>query len=170
MSAPSNIVLTGFMGTGKSTVGKLVARRLGWAFVDADDEIVRRAGMPIPQIFARFGEPHFREIERDVCRDLAGRERTVIATGGGMLVDATNRDIMLVRGLVVCLVASPKTLARRLKNDGSRPLASGDWRGLLARRKAAYDAIPYQIDTSGRRPAEVASEVISLWQNHSASA
>lgn len=165
-----NIVLTGFMGTGKSTIGKHVARRLGWAFVDADDEIVARAGMPIAQIFAQFGEPHFRQIERDVCRDLAQRERTVIATGGGMLVDPANRDTMQARGLVVCLTASTKTLARRLHNDGSRPLAGGDWRGLLARRKPAYDAIPYQVDTSGRRPADVASEIITLWQNHNASA
>ena len=168
--ALSNIVFTGFMGTGKSTVGKQVARRLGWTFVDADDEIIRRAGMPIPQIFAQHGEPHFRAVERDVCRDLAGRERTVIATGGGMLVDPANREVMQARGLVVCLTASPRTLSRRLQGDRNRPLASGDWRGLLARRKAAYDAIPYQIDPSGRRPADVAAEVITLWHNHSASA
>ena len=167
---PSNIVLTGFMGTGKSTIGKQIARRLKWPFVDADEEIVRRAGMPIPQIFARFGEPHFRQIEREVCRDLAEREQTVIATGGGMLVDPANREMMQARGLVVCLTASLKTLARRLHNDGSRPLASGDWRNLLAKRKAAYDSIPYQINTSGRKPADVAAEIIALWQNHSASA
>jgi len=158
------------MGTGKSTIGKLIARRLKWPFVDTDEEIVRRAGMPIPQIFARFGEPHFRQIEREVCRDLAEREQIVIATGGGMLVDPANREVMQASGLVVCLSASPKTLARRLRSDGSRPLASGDWRALLARRKPAYDAIPYQVDTSGRRPADVAAEIIALWQNHTASA
>lgn len=166
----SNIVLTGFMGTGKSTTGKLIARRLKWSFVDADEEIVRRSGMPIPQIFAQYGEPHFRQIEREVCRDLAARQQTVIATGGGMLVDPANREVMQASGLVVCLTASPRTLARRLRGDGSRPLASGDWRGLLARRKAAYDAIPVQIDTSGRRPADVAAEIITLWQNLTASA
>jgi shikimate kinase len=163
---PANIVLTGFMGTGKSTIGKHIARRLKWPFVDADEEIVRRAGMPIPQIFAQYGEPHFRQIEREVCRELAARQQTVIATGGGMLVDPVNRDVMQANGLVVCLTATMKTLARRLRNDGSRPLASGDWRGLLARRKPAYDAIPYQVDTSGRRPADVAAEIIALWQNH----
>ena len=167
---PSNIVLTGFMGTGKSTVGKLVARRLKWPFVDSDEEIVRRAGLPIPQIFAQLGEPHFREIEREVCRALAGRQQTVIATGGGMLVDPTNREVMQASGLVVCLSASSKTLARRLRNDGSRPLASGDWRSLLARRQAAYDSIPYQVDTSGRKAADVAAEIIALWQSLNASA
>lgn len=166
----TNIVLTGFMGTGKSAVGKVIAHRLGWAFVDADDEIVARARMPIPDIFARYGEPHFRQIERDVCRDLAGCERTVIATGGGMLVDAANRALMQASGLVVCLTASQRALARRLGRDDNRPLARDDWRGLLARRKPAYDAIPYQVDTTGRQPASVAAEVIRLWQNHSASA
>jgi shikimate kinase len=158
------------MGTGKSTVGKQVARRLKWAFVDADEEIVRHAGMPIPQIFAQYGEPHFRQIEREVCRALAERSQTVIATGGGMLIDLTNREVMQANGLVVCLSASEKTLSRRLKGDGNRPLASGDWRGLLARRKPIYDSIPYQVDTSGRRPADVAVEIVQLWQNHIASA
>src|SRR5690606_27386423 len=106
----TNIVLAGFMGAGKTTVGRLVAHRLGWPFVDADDEIVARAGMSIPEIFARYGEAHFRQIEREVCAELARREHTVIATGGGALVDETNLKTMLASGLVVCLRVSAEAV------------------------------------------------------------
>ena len=165
---PRNIVLAGFMGTGKTTVGQLVAAELGWPFVDADDVIVERAGMPVPEIFAQFGEPHFRQIEREVCRELAARERVVIATGGGMLVDPANRDCMMESGLVICLSAAPETLESRLAGDDNRPLLRGDWRGLLERRREAYAAIPNQIDTSERTPEQVAAEIVRLWSNESA--
>src|SRR5690606_41418745 len=86
----TNIVLAGFMGAGKTTVGRLVAHRLGWPFVDADDESVARAGMSIPGIFARYGAAHFRQIQREVCAELARPEHSVIATGGGTPVDETH--------------------------------------------------------------------------------
>lgn len=160
-----NIVLTGFMGTGKSTVGRLLAERLERSFIDSDAEIVRQIGMTIPEIFSQHGEERFRHIERRMCRFLAAQRGLVIATGGGMLVDEGNREVMLASGLVVCLNASTEDISLRLRADKTeRPLLAGDWRALLEKRRAAYDEIPNQIDTTGKTPDEVAEEVMALWQ------
>src|SRR5690606_8890548 len=105
-----NIVLTGFMGTGKTTVGRLVADFIRWKFVDADEEIVARVGRSIPEIFAQEGEEGFRRYESAVCQSLAARSQHVIATGGGMLVDPANRAVMMAAGFVICLTASPETI------------------------------------------------------------
>lgn len=161
-----NIVITGFMGTGKTTVGQLVATSLGRQFVDTDEEIVRRAGMTIPEIFRCDGEARFRSIEARLCRFLAAQRGLVISTGGGMLVDDGNRAVMLASGLVVCLTATPEAIANRLSGDDERPLLKGDWRALLERRQAAYHAIPYQIDTTERTPEQVAHEVLELWRQY----
>ncbi|MCC6803516.1 MAG: 3-dehydroquinate synthase [Anaerolineae bacterium] len=156
-----NIVLTGFMGTGKTTIGRQVAALLDRRFVDADDVIVERAGMSIPQIFATQGEPAFRALEKEVCRDLAAERGLVIATGGGMLVDPDNRAAMLASGLVVCLVASRDVLRARLARGAERPLA-GDWEALLEKRRAAYAAIPDHVDTSDNSPERAAQRIIDL--------
>ncbi|MCZ2098364.1 MAG: shikimate kinase, partial [Anaerolineae bacterium] len=156
-----NIVLTGFMGTGKTTIGRRVAALLDRRFVDADDVIVERAGMSIPQIFATQGEAAFRALEKEVCRDLAAERGLVIATGGGMLVDPDNRAAMLASGLVVCLVASREVLRARLARGAERPLAS-DWEALLEKRRAAYAAIPDHIDTSDNSPERAAQRIIDL--------
>src|SRR5690606_25221150 len=100
----------GFMGTGKSSVSRRLAKRLDRPLVDTDDEIVRRAGRSIPEIFERFGEAHFRGLERDLCRELAGQPGLVIATGGGMLVNDECRALMIESAFVVCLDASPATI------------------------------------------------------------
>ncbi len=160
-----NIVITGFMGTGKTTVGRLLAERLGRPFIDTDAEIVQRMGLSIPEIFAREGETGFRHIEQRICRFLAAQRGLVIATGGGMLVDAGNRSVMLASGTVVCLVASPEAIETRLKNEADeRPLLRGDWRALLEQRRTAYDAIPTHVDTSDKTPEQVVEEIIFLWQ------
>jgi shikimate kinase len=162
-----NLILTGFMGTGKSTVGKRIALITGRRFVDADDVIVERAGMSIPQMFATLGEPAFRKLEKEVCRDLAGERGLIIATGGGMLVDAENRETMLHSGLVVCLDASPDVIHARLAPSmADRPLA-GDWEALLEKRRAAYAAIPTHVDTSNKTPHKTAEEIIALWRSTS---
>lgn len=161
-----NIVITGFMGTGKSTVGKLVADKLGRPYIDTDEEIERRIGMTIPEVFQRDGEDRFRHIERRMCRFLAAQGGYVISTGGGMLVDDSNRDVMVASGFVVCLNATPDLIAERLKADKSeRPLLKGDWRALLAKRQPAYSDIPNQIDTTGKTPEQIADEIIQLWQS-----
>jgi len=160
-----NIIITGFMGTGKSTIGKLLAEKLGRPFMDTDEEIERRVGMTIPEIFQRDGEARFRHIERRMCRFLAAQNGYVISTGGGMLVDESNRDVMLASGFVVCLNAAPEVIAERLKADkAERPLLKGDWRGLLDKRRDAYAAIPHQVDTTGKTPDAITDEIIQLWQ------
>lgn len=164
-----NIVITGFMGTGKSTVGRRVAELLGRSLVDTDEEIVKRVGMAIPQIFATYGEDGFRHIEKRICRFYAAQRGYVIATGGGMLVDEGNREVMIASGFVVCLNTSPEEIRQRLMKDAvERPLLAGDWLALLEQRRPVYAEIPYQIDTSSKTPEEIAQEIVRLWQSESA--
>jgi shikimate kinase/3-dehydroquinate synthase len=163
----TNIVLNGFMGTGKSAVGREVARRLGWQFVDMDDAIVLRVGKPIPRIFAEHGEPAFRAVESGVCAELSTQDGLVIATGGGALVNPDNRRVMMRGGTVICLTADPDEILRRVGDDDNRPLLNvPDPRAriaeLLAARRAAYQAIPWQVETTGLSVEEVAEQVIAL--------
>jgi 3-dehydroquinate synthase len=163
----TNIVITGFMGTGKSAVGQGVARRMGWQFVDMDDVIVERAGKSIPRIFDEDGEPAFRALESQVCADLSAQEGLVIATGGGALVNPDNRRVMTRTGTVVCLNASPDEILQRVGDDDGRPLLDvPDPRArieeLLAVRRVAYQAIPWQVETDGLSVDKVGERVIAL--------
>jgi shikimate kinase len=167
-----NLVLTGFMGTGKSTIGRLAAARLERPFIDMDEEIAQRAGQPIPAIFAAQGEAAFRRMERDLCRELAGRSGLVIATGGGTLLEPGNREAMTRNGVVICLMASPEALVERLRGTSDRPLLHAPdptvrIRELLAARTAAYAALPYHLDTSALSPEATAEAVLELWHKHS---
>jgi shikimate kinase len=162
-----NIVVTGFMGTGKTTVGRCIAASLQRQFIDTDEKIIEEAGKPISQIFSEDGEAAFRHIERRVCRFLAGQRWLVIATGGGMLIDESNLRVMMASGFVVCLNATPEEIRQRLAGETGRPLFSGDWESLLEKRRAVYAKIPCQIDTVGKTPNQIAQEIIELWQNAS---
>lgn len=115
------IFLIGFMGCGKSTIGRLLAQRLGWQFVDLDEEIVRHEGMPIEQIFALHGEPYFRRVEALLLENLLPLQQTVIALGGGTPAQEQVWTI-LQQGLVVYLRCHPDELFRRLKDDNTRPM------------------------------------------------
>ncbi len=162
-----NIVITGFMGTGKTAVGREVARRLGREFVDMDVVIEAHAGKPIPRIFAEDGEPAFRQMETALCEELSARDGLVIATGGGALVNPANRAAMMRSGVVVCLVASPDEILNRVGGDASRPLLQvPDPRAriveLLAARREAYAAIPWQVETTGLSVEEIAARVIEI--------
>ena len=161
MNNASNIVITGFMGAGKSTVGQLLARQLNREFVDMDELIEARAGMSIPQIFERQGEEAFRALERRLVYELALRNGLVIATGGGALVDDAMRETMTQSGLVVCLNASKADIRQRLGENENRPLAAG-WEGLFEARRSAYAQMPVQIMTTGKSPEEIASEIAAL--------
>jgi 3-dehydroquinate synthase len=173
---PSHLILTGFSGTGKSAVGRLVARRLGWPFLDTDAEVVRRAGKPIAAIFAQHGQPRFRDLERQVLQQALAGPPCVIATGGGALVDPSNRDLMLRSGVVVCLEARPETIHQRLQvqpADGGSPearplLADPDpldrIRTLKAQRQALYALAHWTVATHHMTPGEVADEVLRGWQ------
>ncbi len=162
-----NIVITGFMGTGKTAVGHEVARRMGRPLVDVDAEIEKRAGKPILHIFAEDGEATFRQMEAALCEELSARDGLVIATGGGALVNPTNRVAMMKSGTVVCLNASPDEIIRRVSGNSDRPLLDvADPRAkverLLAVRREAYQAIPWQVDTTGLSVKEVADRVVEL--------
>jgi len=165
-----NLILTGFMGTGKTTVGREVARRLGWPFLDMDAEIEVRAGKSIPRLFAEEGEAAFREMESALCRELSRRSGWVIATGGGALIDPDNREVMRASGTVVCLTCDVEGILERLrrKPQGRPLLAVDDPRAeierLLAARQEAYAAIPWQIDTTGLSVAQIAERVLALAQ------
>jgi shikimate kinase len=120
-----HVVLTGFMASGKTAVGKRLARRLGYDFVDTDQTIEEKAGCTIPEIFARDGEAGFRKMEKDTIAALAPERASVIATGGGTFVDADNRAALHKLGAVVCLVTSPEVILERVKRSDKRPLAQG---------------------------------------------
>ena len=162
-----NLILTGFMGTGKTSVGALVAQRLNRPFVDMDTVIEERAGMSIRRIFAEQGEAAFRKLEADLCLELARQDGWVIATGGGALVDPVNRAVLSESGVVVCLTAAIDEILARVDGDADRPLLRGanpraDIERLLQMRQAAYAAIPWQVDTTGRSYEEVADQIMTL--------
>ena len=164
---PRNLVLTGFMGTGKSTVGQMLATQLDRVFFDMDTAIEHRTGLTIPRIFAQYSEPFFRAIEKGICHELALQQHLVIATGGGALIDEDNRRIMQQTGFVVCLTATPDSIEARLKQSDARPLA-GRWRELLALRQPMYDQFAHCIDTTDKTPDTITEEILTLWQNESA--
>ena len=161
MNTKRNIVITGFMGTGKSTVAEIVARKLSRPFVDMDQEIETRAGFSIPQIFRRQGEAAFRDMERQLVHELALGHGLVIATGGGALVDADNRAMMNQHGIVICLNASKAEIRARLSENQDRPLAA-DWERHFDARRGAYASMRHQIMTTGRTPADVVADILAL--------
>ncbi len=120
-----NVVLCGFMGCGKSTIGRLLARETGWSFVDMDQYIENRAGMTVSEIFRRLGEPHFRKLEREAAAFLAQGDRRIIAAGGGALADSENAALLRQTGKIVYLQVPLAVIERRLRNDHARPLFSG---------------------------------------------
>lgn len=162
-----NIVLTGFMGTGKSSVGRAIAELSGREFVDTDDLIVQRAGRDIAEIFEQQGEAIFRAMERQVARQLSGRTELVIASGGRMMLDPVNALLLCREAVVYCLVASPQEILARLAVDGRRrPLLEVNRpaervRDLLAERADGYSRF-LQIDTNRRRIKDVAGEIVAL--------
>lgn len=164
-----NIVLTGFMGTGKSIVGQLLADRLGRPFIDVDAQIVARAGCPIPEIFAESGEAGFRMLEDEVCRDVARFTDAVIATGGGTLLNAGGREAMEKTGTIVCLTCDIDEILHRLDDALDRPMLSRSFGNrrrrierLLAERAEAYAALPHHVDTTGRTPTQVVEAIVGL--------
>ena len=119
-----NIVLTGFMGTGKTTVGKNIAKQLGYDFVDTDELIQERAGKTVPEIFQEMGEVAFREMEAAVARELADMQGVVVSTGGRLMLDPGNAAALSSTGRVFCLVATPEEILERVTKDTAteRPL------------------------------------------------
>ncbi len=162
----ANIILTGFMGCGKTTVGRLLAAELGRIFIDTDDYIARQQGISIAQIFAMRGEAVFRQLERELAAELTIPARLVIATGGKMLLDPVNAGLLSQGGVILSLTASPAEILRRIKADRNhlRPLLDGDLsidriEKLLKERRAGYAAFQ-QIETDHRDPAEIVGDIL----------
>ncbi len=163
----ANIILTGFMGTGKTSIGREAAARTGRPFVDTDDVIVQRAGKSIPEIFAQDGEPAFRALETAICAEMAAPGGLVLATGGGAVVNPANREALAAGGTLICLEAAPETILRRVGRGDERPmLAAGDplarIHALLAERAAAYAAIPHHLDTTRLAIPAAAERVMGI--------
>lgn len=164
------LFLTGYRGTGKTTVAKLIARKLGWEWVDADDALEQAAGKTIAAIFADEGEPAFRDLEEKIVAQLCQRGKTVIALGGGAVLRETTRGRLREAGPIVWLTATAETLASRIAGDAStedrRPNltnlpAREEIRRLLAEREPLYrECATFTQDTEARSPDEIASEIV----------
>lgn len=160
-----NIVLTGFMGTGKTEVGRILADRLGFCLIDVDAEIVKSRGMAVADIFRLSGEESFRDAESHVIREVAARRNAVISTGGGAVLRPENVDALRSSGIIVCLTASPETIYERTSRTTDRPLLQVDdplrrIRQLLEQRRPFYETADIVIDTENKTPADVAEEIL----------
>jgi shikimate kinase len=160
-----NIVLIGYRGTGKSSVGKLLADRSGRTLISTDAEVVRRAGCSIPDIVARHGWDHFRDLESDVCRDLAGRDQLIIDTGGGAILRKANVERLKANGLLFWLTAEVATISRRIGGDTQRPSLTGtksfvaEIEEVLRERTPAYQAAADHVITTDSRTV---GEIVDL--------
>lgn len=167
LGARAPITLVGFMGTGKSATGRVLAERLGRTLLDMDTEIERREGRTIPNIFRDSGEPHFRALERALVRELAGRSDVVISAGGGIVLNPDNMADLEAAGLVVCLEASPECILERVRHETHRPLLQGAdrlerIRALLDTRRPMYERVRFRIHTDGQTPEQTAELVLAL--------
>ena len=162
-----NIVLFGFMGTGKSAVGRCLAERAELRFVDMDDEVERKEGASIPALFADKGEAYFRQVEAAVAVELGAADGLVVATGGGVVLNPSNLTAFTGNGICVCLRAVPETILHRIREQTHRPLLQQPdreqrVRQLLHQRKHFYDAIPHQVQTDGLSVEDVAAQILKL--------
>lgn len=174
----NNLILTGFSGTGKSQVGRVIAQLQGWNFLDTDDEVVRTSGKSIADIFEQDGEAHFRHLERQALARACAASGVVVSTGGGAIVDPDNYRAMAASGVIVCLEATPETINSRLQQptgDGEavdvRPLLTGPdpiqkIRELKVQRQAYYDLAECIVHTDGLTVQEVAREAIERWREN----
>lgn len=161
-----NIFLIGFMGTGKSTIARTLQRELGFPLVEMDERIVQEQGMSINDIFAQYGEAHFREIESQLVVDLGKQEPSIVSCGGGVVVRPENTQNMKKSGRIVLLKASPETIFERVKNSTDRPILNGHMNveyiaELMEKRRALYEeAADITIQTDGKTREQICEEII----------
>ena len=165
-----NLVLIGYRGTGKTAIGRLLAERLGLRYVGLDDELVRRAGKPIPEVVAESGWDHFRDLESDVVRDTSAGDGCVLDTGGGAILRPENVDNLRRNGKVFWLQATVADIVERIGGDDQRPSLTGaksftdEVEEVLAERTPKYQAAADEVvDTSGRSLEQVAEAIVASW-------
>ncbi len=159
-----NITLVGFMGTGKTSTAKVLARYTDRAYVSTDEMIENREKRAITDIFKESGEPYFRKVEKEVVTELGGKEGLVIDAGGGVVLDGANMASLKANGIVVCLWASPETIHERTKRHNDRPLLNvadpvNKIKELLETRRSYYEKADLHVETDGLEPKEVAERI-----------
>jgi shikimate kinase len=164
-----NIALVGFMGTGKSSVGRALAEQLRYEFVDTDDLIETRTGKTITAIFAENGEPEFRKLETQLVAELAARRNVIISTGGGLAANKANLDSLKTHALVVCLWAAPEKIFQRVRHQSHRPLLHeadplAKIKTLLAAREPFYRQADVMVNTDLRSVKAVAQQIVHQFQ------
>ena len=166
-----NIVLIGYRGTGKSAVGELLALRLKMPCIGMDAEIVKRAGMSIPEIVEKYGWQKFRDMESEEARELAGLDNIIVDTGGGVVERPENIEALKTNSIIIWLKASVDTIVSRIQEDTERPaLTAGktfteDVTEVLEQRVPKYkSAAQYEIDTDESTPEQVADRIIEIWK------
>lgn len=161
-----NIVLIGFMGTGKTSVGKVLAQRLKWQFYDTDDVIEKQVGIKISDIFARHGEVYFRDLETKTINLLSLLDKAVIACGGGVVLKKENMEALERNGIIVCLEASPQKIFERTKSNSDRPLLNvknplDRICEILQQRKKLYERCSISINTDDLTIEQVVDKILN---------
>ena len=159
------VILTGFMGTGKSSVGRVLARMTGLTYVDLDALIVAQAGKSINEIFAEQGEAAFRALESVMLQNLCRQQGIILSTGGGAVLSSVNRAVMKAEGMVINLTAPVPVIRERLRHATNRPLlqdgaASDNIERMLGEREACYAEADIRIDTAGKKIEDIAAEIM----------
>lgn len=161
-ASPGRLVLVGFMGAGKTTVGRALAARVGWDFVDMDERLEEKLGATVHEVFEGQGEATFRREEEEVARELAERERLVVAAGGGAFVFPATRALLKRNALTVWLRCDLETILRRVPADGRRPLAGNReiMQARLAERDLSYSEADVSVEASDDGPAVVVDRIL----------
>lgn len=168
----NNIILIGFMGCGKSTIGRLLSEKTGYEFMDTDLEIEQREGRTISSIFEKEGEEYFRNLETQVVEELLTKEKgMIVSVGGGLPVRSKNREILLQLGTVIYLKTKPETIYERVKEDTGRPLLQTEdpkkrIKEMMQDREEKYrEASHYNLWTDEKNPEEIMEEILGLLKN-----
>ena len=168
MKKYKNIYLIGLMGSGKTTLGKILSKKLDKHFYDSDQVIEEKLGVNVPMIFEYEGEAGFREREKDILKELVSKQNIVLATGGGIILSESNRDLLAKNGIVIYLKSNQKDLVLRMKNDKTRPLLKNGnveliIKKLCQEREPLYEEIAdFKVATKNKRIYEVVNEIVRI--------
>jgi shikimate kinase len=167
-----NIFLIGFMGAGKSTIARALQRELDFPLIEMDERIVEEQGMSINDIFEKYGEERFRDIESELVKTIAAEEPSIVSCGGGVVVRPGNRRKMKESGRIVLLTATPETVYERVKNSDDRPILNGNMNvdyiaGLMEKRRALYEeAADITVATDGKTRTDIVQEILDRLEEY----